>query len=281
MIIVRLKGGLGNQMFQYALGRVLSLRHNTALGLDTSFYKLDLIPKRRYDLDLFNITGKVLSKNNIPFLYRISQKFRLVDKFIPNKGKEKFFHFDPNIFSLGSSLYLDGYWQSPKYFEGFEDAIREEFTFKNPLPLKINNLATDIENINSLCIHVRRGDYVGNANHDVFSMEYYKKGVDYINQQTKIDKIFVFSDDIEWCKNNLIFEMPVFFVGNEYAGLKDEGHMYLMSRCKNFIIANSSFSWWAAWLSVSKNKTVVCPKNWFKDASINTDDLIPKEWIRI
>ena len=96
-----------------------------------------------------------------------------------------------------------------------------------------------------------------------------------------VEKIYVFSDDIEWCRANLSFGIPTMFVGDEYAGEKGEGHMYLMSKCKYFIIANSSFSWWGAWLALFKDKIVICPKQWFGDASIDTSDLIPESWIRI
>lgn len=281
MIITRLKGGLGNQMFQYALGRVLSVKNNTILGLDTSFYDLNLTPKRQYDLEVFNIAGKVLDQKEIPFLCRFCHKSKILNKIIRCGFKEKSFNFDPQIFYLGSNLYIDGYWQSPKYFEGFEDEIKKDFTLRNLPAQNIQNLATEISNTDSLCIHVRKGDYVGNAYHEVVGKEYYERGIKYITDKTHIDKIYVFSDDINWCKENLKFEFPAMFVDNEYAGEKGEGHLYLMSFCKHFIIANSSFSWWGAWLSSRKEKIIICPKQWFPDASINTTDLIPKEWIRI
>lgn len=281
MIIVRLKGGLGNQMFQYALGRVLSIKHNVALGLDISFYDMNLGPKRQYDLDVFNIIARTLNQKEIPFLRRFCHKSRVLDKFIKFKGKEKGFNFDDKILSLGSNTYLDGYWQSPKYFAGFEDVIRGDFTLKNSPTQNIKNLAEEIASKNSLSIHVRKGDYVGNKFHEVVNNEYYHKGIEYIFSKTNFEKIFVFSDDIEWCKNNLKFEFPTMFVDSGYAGKRGEGHIYLMSKCKSFIIANSSFSWWGAWLSENKNKIVVCPKQWFGNASINTDDLVPRDWIRI
>ena len=159
--------------------------------------------------------------------------------------------------------------------------IRDDFTLKNPPSSNIQVLADEIQNTSSLCMHLRRGDYVGHKVHDVVDLEYYQKGVEYISKRTNIDKIYVFSDDIKWCEQNINFDIPTVFVGEKYAGKKGEGHMYLMSKAKNFIIANSIFSWWGAWLSGHKNKIIVCPKRWFPDASIDTNDLIPKEWIRI
>lgn len=270
MIIIRLKGGLGNQMFQYALGRALSLQQRVPLSLDTSFYVTALYPKRQYNLDVFNVQADVSNKLWKSLFYRL---FR--------SKKEMGFNFNKNIVSVSSSVYLDGYFQSPKYFAGFEEVIRKDFTLKNPVVPNIQKLAEEISSTNSLCIHVRRGDYVGNKNHDVVDIEYYKNGFDYISQKTKLDKIYVFSDEIKWCEDNLRFEIPVIFVGDEYKGQKDEWHMYLMSKCKHFVIANSSFSWWASWLSDNKYKIVVAPKKWFADATIDTSDLIPKEWIRI
>src|SRR3989344_8082232 len=272
MIVVRLKGGLGNQMFQYALGRVLAIKNRAELKLDTSFLNLNFksITKRTYNLDVFNIkVGITRSSYFISMLRRIFK----------SSGQEKSFAFDKNVLDLRGNVFLDGYWHSPKYFAGFEDVIRKDFTPKNPLAQNIQNLMNEIRNQNSLCIHVRRGDYVGNKYYEVINNEYYERGIEYISSKTALEKIYVFSDDIDWCRGNLSFKLPTMFVGDEYAGLKNEGHMYLMSKCRNFIIANSSFSWWGAWLSSYKDKIVVCPKQWFGDASRDTSDLIPEDWI--
>lgn len=293
MIIVRLQGGMGNQMFQYALGRALSVKNNVPLGLDLTFL-LDRTPIpnftfRNYDLDVFNIETSIVDKKDIPFLYRkynFGIFMRYFDyarrKLFSTSGKEKKgFYFDKEILNLGSNAYLEGWWQSPKYFADIEDIIRKDFTLKNELPINIKNLLEVIKKENSLCIHVRRGDYVGNSNHEIVGNEYYDRGIEKMKSLTKIDKIYVFSDDIKWCEENMKFEFPTMFVGEEYAGTKAEGHMALMSACHNFIIPNSSFSWWSAWLSDYKDKIVIVPKQWFTDASINSDDLIPKNWIRI
>jgi hypothetical protein len=274
MITVRLKGGLGNQMFQYALGRVLAIKNSAELKLDTSFLSLNFksITKRTYNLDVFNIKAEITHSS-----YLIS----ILRRIFKSRGQEKSFQFDKNILSIGGEAYLDGYWQSPKYFERLEDMLKKDFILKNPLTHNTKILAEEIKNSNSLCVHVRRGDYVGNKNHEVTDKDYYTRGIEYIKNHTQIDKIYVFSDDINWCRNNLSFEFPVMFVDNNYAGIYGEEHMYLMSKCKNFIIANSSFSWWGAWLSEYKDKIIVCPKQWFPDASVSTNDLIPESWVRI
>lgn len=291
MIITKLKGGMGNQMFQYATGRALSIKNNTKLGLDLTFL-LDRIPRpnftfRDYDLDVFNIDALIVPQSEIPFIHRLFKGkfgifFDLIKrKFIKPIGVEKSFNYDSSILDLKGDVYLDGYWQSQKYFENIEDIIRKDFILKDEISLNIKNLMEVIQKENSVCIHVRRGDYVGNKVHEIVGKEYYDKGLALISKKIKIDKLYVFSDDIKWCEENMKFEFPVMFVGEEYVGQKDEGHLVLMKSCKNFIIPNSSFAWWGAWLSSYKDKIVIVPKQWFGDNSINSDDLIPKNWIRI
>jgi hypothetical protein len=249
MIVVRLKGGTGNQMFQYAYGRALSLKKGETLGLDKNYLGSFATP-REYTLDVFNIKAQLAKSYQI-------------------------------FFSMLTLRYFDGYWQSENYFKEFENEIRKDFKLKNSPAQNILDLAKEISSSDSLCLHVRRGDYVGNAYHETVDRKYYEQGLKYISERTAISRIYVFSDDIEWCKENMKFDYPMTFVGDEYSGEKGEGHLYLMSACKNFLIPNSSFSWWAAWLSESKNKIVVAPKKWFNDESVNTDDITPKEWIRI
>jgi hypothetical protein len=295
MIIVRLQGGMGNQMFQYALGRNLSLKYGVPLKFDVEGYKYshqrifgNNEHIRTYDLDVFNIAGVIAKKSEIPLLNRMYGKGKLLliidairRRIISFKGRERQYRFDDRIFSLGSHIYLDGWWQSPKYFTEIEDIIRKDFTIKNKIADNIKTLKDEIVHTNSLCIHVRRGDFVGNKHHEVVNTDYYDKGMEQVRHLAHIEKVYVFSDDIQWCKENMKFEFPTMFVGDEYAGEKNEGHMLLMSSCKYFIIPNSSFSWWGAWLSTREDKIVVTPKLWFTDESINTSDLVPMEWIRI
>jgi len=290
MIIVRLKGGMGNQMFQYTLGRALSLKYNVPLKLDLSFLSITTprlnLTLRNYDLDVFNIKADIVPLRNICFTDRlfkglsgkIFESLRLLSF---SKGVEHSFCFNPYVLNIGPNGYLDGYWQSPKYFEGIEDIIREDFTFKNKFSDKIIKLGEEIKSCNSLCVHVRRGDYVGNKNHEIVGKEYYNKAIEKMKTLTKIDKIYVFSDDIKWCEENMNFEFPTMFVNKQYTGEKNEGHLFLMTQCKNFIIPNSTFSWWGAWLSDNKNKVVIVPKKWFPFMIFNKDDIVLKEWIRI
>lgn len=295
MIITRLRGGMGNQMFQYAIGRALSIKKNTKLGLDLAFL-LDRTPRpkfhkftfRDYNLDVFNIKAEIIPQSNIPFIYRqfFSGRFMLyvngfINLFDKKFNKWKYHKFNPCVFNKGTNMYLNGDWHNLKYFEDIHNIIRKDFTPKKELKENIKKLKFEIENNNSLCIHIRRGDYVGNINHEIVGREYYKKGPEKIKTFTKIDKVYVFSDDIKWCEDNIKFELPTMYVGEEYAGDKDVGHMILMLACHNFIIPNSSFAWWGAWLSPYNNKIVVAPKRWFVDININSGGLIPKDWILI
>lgn len=303
MIIVQLQGGLGNQMFQYALGRALSLKNNTSLGLDLNFLE-DRTPRdtflqkrfskwgtfvfRNYDLGIFNIEENFVSQKEIPFFYRsffsgtpmiYADAFR--KKFFPGRNVEKSFKFDREVLGLGPNAYLMGSWQSFKYFEDIEDVIRRDFALKKPISEKSQTLLGEINSCQSLCINVRRADFVDNSHHGTIGNEYYNMAISIILQTRKIDKIYVFSDDMAWCEKNLSFSQPTMFVNHEYAGKKFEEYLVLMTACKNFIIPNSTFGWWAAWLSGEKDKVVIAPKKWFADSDVDTSDLIPSDWIRL
>lgn len=296
MIIVRTSGGLGNQMFQYALGRCLSIKNNTEIKIDNSMQMYTYNNKssilnivfRKYELNYFNIQAQIANQSEIPFYLR-TFKLGKIAIFIDairrrtlfHKGREKDFSFDRKILDLKSDVYLDGDWQSYKYFEDIREVIRKDFKFNNQFNESILTLEKEIEQRQSVCVHVRRGDYVGNTFHDVVTKEYYTKGLDIINKKMHIDRVYVFSDDIQWCEKNLMFNFSTTFVSNKYAGESNTGHFELMKSCKHFVIANSSFSWWAAWLSNDINKIVIAPKKWFADESIDTKDLIPEQWTQI
>ena len=283
---------MGNQMFQYAFGRALAVKNNTTLGLDLE-YLLDRTPRkgftfRNYDLDLFSIQAEMVQQATVPMFYRsfgsgtmglLLNKVR--DTLLLAPGKEKGFSLDEKKLMLGDETYLYGYWQSYKYFESIADTIRKDFTIRMPLPDHIQELKKEIESKNSVCIHVRRGDYVGNSVHEVVGRSYYDMALVKLKERTPIEHVYVFSDDIQWCKDALSFSFPTTYVGQEYAGERAIGHFALMRACTHFIIPNSSFSWWAAWLGTSLSKVVIAPKQWFADGTIDTTDLIPQSWIRL
>ncbi len=284
---------MGNQMFQYAMGRALSLRHNVPLKLDTTFL-LDrttfphfLRPHftfRDYNLGYFMIEADVAKPEEIgwwnrPFfsgwlMLGLDALFRKLS-FLP--GWEKSFTFDQRALSYGPDTYLTGFWQSEKYFKDTQPVLQKEFKLKNPSE-KVQQLIQEVQSKNAVCLHVRRGDYVIGF-HEALNTEYYTKALAIIAEKNPIECIYVFDrDDIEWCKENLKFEYPVVYVENDIPVAEA---MIMMSHCKHFINANSSLSWWSAWLAENPDKIVITPKKWFEDQSMDDRDLIPESWIRI
>lgn len=280
-------------MFQYAVGRVLALKNNTELVFNIEGY-LDTHPRpfkkftlRTYDLDVFTISGRIAKKNEIPFLFRMYWKGKsmlvldaLRRRMIPHRGKELSpLKYQPSLLTLPACAYLDGLFQFPQYFKGYEDILRKDFTLRHAPSEEIQDMIQEVSTTNSVCIFVRRTDFVGNAYHEVVGREYYYRALQKLEESVSIDKLYVFSDDIKWCKANLTFSYPVFFTSKEYKGEKYSGELILMSSCKHFIIPNSSFSWWAAWLSKHPDKVVVCPTEWYP--GVSSLQFVPREWVRI
>lgn len=278
MIITRLLGGLGNQMFQYAVGRHLSYIHKTSLQLDIS--ELNRLKTRKYALDCFNIKGEVIEEQKKSLVGRIIKRLSTQE----NIYFERNFSFDQEVLALPDNVTLIGYFQSKKYFSDIERIIRKDFTFKSPPSSKIIPVLKKIKSSESVSIHFRRKDYITNKKffyyHGVCSLDYYQQAISLVTHKLKSPQFFIFSDDLNRVKKNLKIEYPKFFV---YSNLKDKDYedLRLMSHCYHNIIANSTFSWWGAWLNENKNKVVVSPKNWFRNKSINTEDVIPSSWIRI
>jgi len=257
MIISKLQGGLGNQLFQWAAARSYAIKYNCEYKFDISFYPMQnfrklLIPEfKNIKFDIFNNF-----KLNDPI-------YKIVDDFNYREIENK-----PN-----HTIFLDGFWQSEKYFKENESYIKSDLLPSNDL---INKITTNYPiNGDITSIHVRRTDYVSsNGYHPVQSINYYENALKIIN---KYDKIYIFSDDIEWCKSNLNFDNMV-FIENQ-TNIED---LYLMSLCKNNIISNSSFSWWAAWLNKNPDKKIVAPINWFGNhVNINSSDIVPNNWIKL
>jgi hypothetical protein len=296
MIVVKLQGGLGNQMFQYAAGRCLSEKYKTDLKLDLSFL-LDRTPRedfvfRDYDLDIFDIHPKLASSSEIVSFgkpHRVSRTIysfkRVINSKLPEYLCEYPFGFDPRFFRTSENAYLYGYWQSERYFKAIESIIRNEFTFCERLDSRGIEMSEQIESVNSVCLNVRRGDYVTSAvasqHHGVCDEGYFAKGVEVVASHIRSPHIFIFSDDIEWCHDHLSFDYPYTIVSHDFAGKKFGQYLHLMSLCKHFIIPNSSFAWWAAWLNSNPGKMVVAPIQWYKNPKMNTRYLMPEKWIRV
>ncbi|NTV55781.1 MAG: alpha-1,2-fucosyltransferase [Deltaproteobacteria bacterium] len=290
MVIVRLMGGLGNQMFQYSAARRLAYALNAELKLDLTWFKEP--GSRPYVLSAFNIAEDMASPREIltltierPVFVRMAMTRLLGIKFYRPKSyvKETSFAFDPCILTLSDGIYLDGYWQSEKYFADVEQLIRTEFTLRKPLSDRIKSLAEATASCNSVSIHVRRGDYLLKNKivfHGVCTPEYYNTCVDILIQRITNPHFFVFSDDPPWAIQNLKVPCRVTFL-EPSLGERSFEDLWLMSTCRNHIIANSSFSWWGAWLSNNPDKAVIAPRQWFRTTALDSKDIVPERWLKI
>jgi hypothetical protein len=197
--------------------------------------------------------------------------------------KERQFHFDPAFFHFPDNVYLEGYWQSEKYFKKVETLIRQEFQLRVAPGDRVQELAGRIREGNSISIHIRRGDFASNpatnATHGVCPDDYYQRAVETIIRQMDDARFWIFSDDPEWVKGNITLNNPSCCVSDYHFRYYED--MYLMSCCRHHIIANSSFSWWGAYLGSDPGKIVIAPRSWFKKPDIITTDLLPESWIQL
>lgn len=292
MIVTKLIGGLGNQMFQYAAGRRTAIANKTGLKLDITGYDHQVgITPRVYMLDMFHIRARIATRQDIE-LFKANSKGIVQRNWYRVKRalyrrhyfRQKSLAFSHEFLTIPDNSYLDGYWGSEKYFLDIGDIIHKDFMLKNK-PNKANSeLIQRIKSCNSISLHVRRRDYVldkkTHAFHGVCGLGYYKKAISLTTKRVMNPIFFIFSDDPDWCMANLRFNYQTTYVTHNL-GKHDYEEMRLMSACKHNIIANSSFSWWGAWLNNNPDKIVVAPKKWFNTATINTQDLIPNSWIKI
>jgi len=290
-VIVRLKGGLGNQLFQFAIGKQLSILNNCKLKLDISSYNHYTL--HDYGLNHFNIAENIATKSEVPLQYSTGNRylrklFKLIDPLHQNITivKEKSLCFDNKIFNLNNELlYLDGHWQSEKYFISITNIIRENLRLKDKITDRyLLSIINKIKKTNSLSIHIRRGDFTlpeTSKVHGLTSMEFFEKAINYLIKRIDSVEFFIFSDDDQWIRNNLS-SLPNSTI-IEGTNEKNYIDLFLMSQCKHNIISNSTFSWWGAWLNPNPKKIVVAPKKWYNIESMNnnTNDLIPNNWIRL
>lgn len=291
MIIVKVIGGLGNQMFQYAFYESLKDYYKNV--------KLDIFDFEGYNLhngyeleSMFKINASYSSKEDSnsfklydsTFISKIIKKVPVFKNFT-NKYyfRENQLSYNPEVFKLKSrNIYFDGYWQSEKYFNYKQDFIRNKLTLKKKLEGRNLKLLNYIQNTQSVSIHIRRGDYLISKRNierygDICNLPYYNKAISIIQSKISNPKFVIFSDDINWTKKNLKVEDGIYVDWNQ--NINSSLDMILMSKCKNNIIANSTFSWWGAWLNNNSNKIIITPKKWNNDK--NTKDIVPNEWIKI
>lgn len=295
MIICNIQGGLGNQMFQYAMGRSISLDLNQEVKFSIDSFA-QYQTHNGFELNrVFGIEPSLASPGELKKVLGTFRSGPLMRRALAKNALRVFrgsqyrvdlqCGCDPSpIVSLGSDAYLHGYWQSEKYFSKYASQIRQDFSFKNVLDEKNAILISRIRDCNAVSIHVRRGDYVSNpkasSTHGVCSLDYYEKSIKFIAGKVQGSQFFVFTDDTQWVKEILVPLHPNIMVIDHNSGLESYRDMQLMSACSHHIIANSSFSWWGAWLNPSPDKIVVAPKAWFANGR-EAYDLLPPSWIRM
>lgn len=286
MIIVNLKGGTGNQLFQYALGKKLALKNNDVLKLDTAgLARANVVGDiyRPFALVDLNITKEIATAAEVKKLkypYGIFSKAWRYLCFKLSADKNTLFH--PHVLNFSGDIYLDGFWQSPLYFADIREALLKEFTLDRPLSAAAAAFADQIKNSTAVALHVRRGDYVKNPRVEKefgpCTLSYFKSAMEEIEKTISNPTYFVFSDDLPWVKENLpVGDSAVFVKGD---GMTDIEDLLLMSMCQHNIISNSSFSWWSAWLNDNPAKKVVVPTPWFNTQPADKN-LIPESWIQI
>lgn len=278
MIVTRFHGRTGNQMFQYAVGRALSLKLGTSLALD------DRLAIARGERSITRIFALDVEKNpDLPPASHTAKFAHFWWRYFGNSPRyvrENGLSFDPTILEMKDDVYLHGYWQSEKYFSDYIKEIRSDFAFPKATGRNAE-LIDEIDGCTSVSLHLRRGDYVANETYAVCNQNYYDRALKILCDSIPDEiHLYVFSDEPDWARQNLILPgSPVFVDHNgEQSDFED---MRLMSRCKHNIIANSSFSWWGAWLGNPAKRTVIAPKNWFALSKMSNPDIWAQGWTAI
>jgi hypothetical protein len=294
MVIAEISGGLGNQMFQYAAARSLAIKLNAPLYLDLIGYEYKkddpFNTPRPFELDRFCTSFELLTpalRKQLIHASRFQKLILLLKGQKPKWYKQKTFAYDNSWEQLEGPVYLSGLWQTEKYFINHADIIRKDFVFKQPLDTKTISCLNEIKNCNSVSVHFRRGDYVRtkevNAFHGTPPVTYYQKAVQKILAEKPDSRFFVFSDDPEWVRENFLPYYPDSILVDWNNGTDSWKDMLLMQSCLHNIIANSSFSWWGAWLNQNPGKICIAPSPWFQhtDEFYTYDDVVPPNWKKI
>lgn len=290
MIIIKITGGLGNQLFQFALGLTLEETFGIKVKYDLMEYKNG--GSRKFDLDKFVNGLEIATKEEIEDKYNLYQKAKFqISKLLGFpfglKGLkyylERNFQYDEKVFDLDDDIYLSGYWQSEKYFINHRIEILERIKISDSDSPQNMTYLRQIRTSNSVSIHVRRGDYISNSQtNSIYAscdLGYYEKAIQFLSSQLEDLIFYVFSDDMEWVTTNFSKFNRMIFVNVNHGDTAFED-LKLMSNCKHNIIANSTFSWWAAWLNQNSNKIVIAPKVWYKNLYDNNLEIVPNTWLK-
>jgi len=297
MVIVKLMGGLGNQLFQYAAARRIALKHDTEVAFDMSWFQ-NTPPQdthREFELNHFNISARIASPIEIAEIGGSCDSFLLkallrlgtitgLCRYHQYRFDERELGYQTDLSDLNDNVYLHGYWQSELYFKDIEDTIRNDFSFKSA-PFGSNlSLIKRLVSKESVAIHFRRGDYDSNplaaGYHGYPGHSYYYNAMKIISDMCMRPRFYVFSDDPEWVKREIVFPIDVEYVTHNLSKDSYED-LRLMTNCKHVILANSSFSWWGGWLGSNPDRIVIAPKRWFAGKPSSAADIIPSRWISI
>lgn len=297
MVIVRISGGLGNQMFQYAAGLACAVRNKCALKVELSAYARP--PRgqeaaRKFELPIFLGEVPVATPAELATIERFNQRtsYQAYNRARKLLGllpaytycQERVpMHFDPTILtSTGKLLYVDGDWQNERYFADIAATLRQRFV---PQDLAADGrnyaLSQQMQQQASVSLHVRRGDYLHNEVHKPSPLAYYQAAIERVTAQVADPHFYVFSDDIAWARQNLRFGAAASSFIDHNTGANSHKDLFLMSRCQHHVVANSSFSWWGAWLNPSAHKLVVAPREWLAFLSVQATDVVPASWVII
>lgn len=277
--VVKISGGLGNQLFQYAAARAMALRTDSKLVLDASFFRPGR--HRQFELDQFPIEAQVIRAGDGRFsLRRCVQSIRSVLR-RGQQYREPHFHFDPGLLRVVPPVTLTGYFQSYRYFEDSAEQIRRELAVPRPTDAETLRMIGSLAKSDFAVMHIRRTDYVSNAkNSQIYAqcdVNYYQRAMEQLPPETPV---LVLSDDLPWARANLPETRRLYFPESS-GGRPGLADLWLMTQARHHIIANSSFSWWGAWLSAAEGGVKIAPARWFVDSSLLDRDLVPASWTRL
>lgn len=289
-IIVNLAGGLGNQLFQYSAGQALSVRNKLPLFLNLEFFEKSR--DRKYELEQLRITANILPRDQRIQMKYQPRRTRALRNALALLSRPRHVHYvhelspgyDHRLLQLNGPVILNGWFQSEKYFFGISDILNAEFQLKDAAGLEMHPFYRNMQCENAVSVHVRRGDYYSNPAYQKlygpFPFRYYEEAFRRIQEYVRNAHFFIFTDEPDWVKENMPIDHPHTLIENT-GGRSAAMDLMCMAACRYFIIANSTFSWWAAWLSTFKDKIVIAPKRWFYLDDYPDNDLLPPKWITI
>ncbi len=286
MIVTHIFGGLGNQLFQFAFGKALAARLGVELRIDTRYF--DRPRPDELCLHHFSIQTPEVERRGLPPMRHDGLLPYLAGKLRGHRWtmfRETSLGYDPAAETLGDNTYLKGYWQTELYFRDHADLVRAHLQVVTPPTDENRQVMDEQDSCYPVSLHVRRGDYVSNpkfnATHGTCDLDYYRRAADLIVERTRCEPVFfAFSDEPDWVRENLKLPYPMRIVSHNGPEHNYED-IRLMSRCRHHIIANSSFSWWGAWLNPDPDKIVIAPRRWFADPGMQKHDLVPEGWITL